>query len=143
MLASILIIAVSTALFLYWFRYTCLLILSTRTNRDYSLDVAAAKQLSFPGFSPGEMASAAGAELAAIQKSLDRDYRVVTSLLRQMGEVEIGGNSLEHMMLRVDFRLMSAVYRVSKSRAALAEMCQVVAHIANRCGERSAVMARM
>ena len=36
MIISTLIIAVSAVLFLYWFRYTCVLILSTRTTRDYS-----------------------------------------------------------------------------------------------------------
>ena len=36
------------ALFLYWFRYGCLLILAAETPRDYSENVARANQLSFP-----------------------------------------------------------------------------------------------
>lgn len=50
MVASVLIMAVSIALLLYWFRYSCVLILSTRTTRDYSASVALANQLSFPEF---------------------------------------------------------------------------------------------
>lgn len=141
MISSIIIIAVSTALFLYWFRYTCLLILDTSTNRNYSVDVAQAKQLSFAGVSPDLLATAASSDLASIQFSLDREYRVVTSLLRQMGEVNVGGNTLEHAMLRVDFRIMDLVYRVSKSRNALAEMSQVVTHFADLCGQRSAALS--
>jgi len=34
MIASILIIIFSAVLFIYWFRYTCLLILSTKTAKD-------------------------------------------------------------------------------------------------------------
>ena len=47
MLVSILIIVVSLALFLYWFRYTCVLILSAKTSRDYAAEIASANQLRF------------------------------------------------------------------------------------------------
>ena len=39
---TILIIVGSMLLFGYWFRYTCLLILSAKTTRDYAGEVAAA-----------------------------------------------------------------------------------------------------
>ena len=45
MISTILIVSVSMALFGYWFRYTCLLILSAKTIRDYAADVVAANAL--------------------------------------------------------------------------------------------------
>ena len=41
---TILIIVGSMLLFGYWFRYTCLLILSAKTTRDYAGEVAAANR---------------------------------------------------------------------------------------------------
>ena len=143
MVVSLMIIAVSTILFGFWFRYACLLILSTRANVVCSKDTAAVNRLSFRQVSSEELMTAADGDLRAIQSSLYRDYRVVTSLLRQMAKLQVGGDSLEHLMLRADFRIMELTYRISKSRAALAEMSVVVEHLAHRCGERSAALARM
>lgn len=47
MLASIIIIAVSAALFVYWFRYSCVLILNTETIQNYAAEVAQSKELNF------------------------------------------------------------------------------------------------
>ena len=47
LISTIVIMAGSVLLFGYWFRYTCLLILSARTTRDYAGAVATANQLSF------------------------------------------------------------------------------------------------
>lgn len=143
MVASIFIIAVSTALFLYWFRYTCVLILSTRTTKDYGTDVAAANRLSFAGVqSRLEVASAV--ELNAIRDSLERDYRLVSALMRHAGSLKVGGVPLEDTMLRIDFRLMRFAFAFGRrfsevrSRAALGEMSQIVAYMANSFGEQAA-----
>ena len=40
---TILISVSSTLLFGYWFRYTCLLILSAKTTRDYAAEAPAAE----------------------------------------------------------------------------------------------------
>ena len=47
MAISIIIIVLSTALFVYWFRYTCVLILRTRDARDYAQHVAEVNHLTF------------------------------------------------------------------------------------------------
>ena len=53
-------------------------------------------------------------------------------------------DALEKRMLDIDYRLMRAWYRVSRSfsaaaaRSALEEMSLVVAHFANSMGERAA-----
>lgn len=146
MFTSILIIAVSTALFVYWFRYTCVLILSTRTTQDYSARVAADNRLSFAEVQ-GHLETAPAARFEAIQASLERDFRMVSSLLRQARGLKVAGNPLEELILRVDFHLMRTAYGISRgfsearARMALEEMSQVVAHLANAFGERVASSA--
>jgi len=147
MVASILIMTVSVGLFLYWFRYTCRLILSTRTTKDYSAEVVAANRLSYVGFE-GKLEELASADLDAVQRSLERDYQLVSSLLQQAGELKMGRDSLENLMLRFDYRLMKVLYGVSRklseaqSRSAVDEMVQIVAHMANAFGEQASSSAR-
>ena len=140
MIISWLIIAVSMALFLYWFRYTCVLILSTRTTKDYSEEVATANRLSF-AVVHGMIRAAEDEHLDGIQASLERDYRLVQSLLKQAGAIRVQGEPIEEIMLRIDFRIMQAWcglqrrVRGSGSRTALEEMAQIVAHFADTYGE--------
>ena len=147
MIASILIIAVSLVLFAYWFRYTCVLILSTRTTKDYSTEVAEANQLSFAAIQEVLGESETG-DLDSIRISLKRDYLLVRTLLDQAASMQAGSDTLELIMLRVDYRLMDLYYTISrsyseaKSRTALAEMSKVVGYFANAVGERVACSAR-
>lgn len=147
MIANILIIVVSLVLFLYWFRYTCVLILSTRTTKDYGAEVAQANQLSFVGIQ-NALEEPEAEDLDSLRRSLDRDYRLVTSLMKQASGLEVGGDPLEEIMLRMDFRVMKICYGISRSfsqaqsRAALVEMTQIVAHFANAFGERAASSVR-
>jgi hypothetical protein len=143
MLASIIIAAISTVLFFYWFRYTCVLILSTKTSKDYTNEVAAANRLQFLEVQ-GVLRQAGAAELQRLQAALDRDYRVINFLLRHTADLEVGDASLEQHVLRLDFALMRAWYQVSSrvsdsaARKALAEMSSIVGHLANSFGERVA-----
>lgn len=146
MLFSSLIIAVSLALFLYWFRYTCVLILTTKTSKDYSGQVAAANRLNFPEVQ--RALQSAEPELAVLHSSLERDYELVSSLLSRATEVQVGGASLEEMMLRIDFRIMKAWFALSHSfspsaaKFAVEEMTQIVSHFANSFGEQAEDLAR-
>jgi len=141
MIISLLIIAVSTVLFLYWFRYTCVLILNTRTTRDYSEEIAAANELCFVDVQD-RLASSTAHEFDAIQSSLERDYRRVNDLLKA-ARIPVDGDPMEESMLRIDFRVMKVWYSLSRrfsesgARTALEEMTQIVAHFANSCGERA------
>ena len=89
------------------------------------------------------------AELDALQASLDRDYRLVNHLLRQAGNLPVGGSSLEQIMLRIDFFVMRVWYalarRVSESasKTALKEMTQIVGHFANEFGEQAKASVRV
>jgi hypothetical protein len=141
MVASILIIVFSVALFVYWFRYTCLLILSARTAQDYAKQVAQANQLGFLEVQ-SQLANAAGQSFDALHSALARDYRALTYLLSHAGSFQGEENGLEQIMLRIDFHMMSALYRVvpksspAHAQKVLSEMTKIVSHFANTMGER-------
>jgi len=145
LLVSIVIITVSLALFLYWFRYTCVLILSAKTSRDYASQIASANQLTFLETRDSLMDDSKLAPLEKLRQSLDRDYQLLTYLLRHGSNDSSSGRSLENRILMIDFQLMSIWYgvtrRVSSERArfALLEMASIVGHLANTMGERIAV----
>jgi hypothetical protein len=137
------VITVSSALLMaYWFRYSCLLILSARTARDYAAQVVRANQLSFVEVQ-SRLHSTAPSELDRLYDLLDRDYAVVSYLVKH---ASLTGTNLgvESRMLAFDYRLMQIWFgvtrRVSSSAAcqALDEMARVVAYFANAMGERAA-----
>ncbi|HUA86066.1 MAG TPA: hypothetical protein VMB85_19555 [Bryobacteraceae bacterium] len=124
----------------YWFRYTCLLMLSARTSRDYAASVALANQLSFLEVQSMLQDSH---DLDRLKELLDRDYKVLTYLLKNAAHPSNGGDAVENRMLEVDYRLMRAWYSVARrfspsaALTAVDEMAQVVAHFANSMGERA------
>ena len=144
MFASVLIIAFSVVLFVYWFRYTCLLILSAKTTKDYAGEVATANQLCFPEVREQLGIAQSAPHLETLHESLDRDFRLLTYLLRHAAEFQAGGYSLEERMLMIDYRIMKVWYATasnfspSHARGALEEMSSIVGHFANAVGERAA-----
>ena len=138
-------ITVSSVLMLgYWFRYSCLLILSAETTRDYAADIATANQLSFLQVQ-AELRDQQPADLNRLQASLDRDLAVVTYLIQNAsGQGEWG---MEARMLKLNYRLMSTWCSVSQrfspeaGRRALDEMSMIVSHFANSLGEQVAAGA--
>jgi hypothetical protein len=141
-IATAVITAGSVLLFGYWFRYTCLLILSAKTTRDYAASVIQANQLGFPAVQ-AMLRDRALSDLDGLKDSLDRDYKVLTNLLQNSGNLAESGDALEKRMLEINYRLMGAMYsatrRFSPSAAlrALDEMSLVVSHFANAMGERA------
>jgi len=142
LVATIVIMASSVLLFGYWFRYTCLLILSARTTRDYAASVAMANQLSFPEVQ-AQLRGVAQADLDRLKDALDRDYKVLTYLLKNGANATDSQDALEKRMLEINYRLMQSWYSVSRrfspaaASQALDEMASVVAHFANSMGERA------
>jgi hypothetical protein len=136
-----LVITVSSVLMLgYWFRYSCLLILSAETTRDYAADIATANQLSFLQVRT-ELRSQQSNDLNRLQASLDRDLAVVTYLIQNAsGQGEWG---MEARMLKLNYSLMSTWCSVSQrfspeaGRRALDEMSMIVSHFANALGEQA------
>jgi len=143
LIVTLIITVSSVLLFGYWFRYTCLLILSAKTTRDYAADIATANQLSF--LQVQAQLRENPADLDRLQASLDRDMAVVTYLIQHAsGQGEWG---MEDRMLQLNYRLMGAWFSVSRrfspeaGRRALDEMSMIISHFANIAGERVAVGA--
>jgi hypothetical protein len=140
--ATVIITVSSVLLFGYWFRYTCLLILSAKTTRDYAGDVAMANQLSFLGVQ-AQLRECAPNDLDRLQAALDRDYVLISYLLQNAASSSESESRVEARMLALHYRLMGAWCGMSRrfsleaSRRALEEMSLVVAHFANVVGERS------
>src|SRR5581483_2998947 len=139
LIVTLVITASSVALFGYWFRYTCLLILSAKTTRDYAAEIAAANQLSF--LQVQAQLRENSPDLDRLQAALDRDLVMITYLIQHAsGNREWG---VEDRMLKLNYRLMSASCSLSRrvspeaGRRALDEMSMIISHFANAMGERS------
>src|SRR5215470_9375677 len=100
LVATTIVIASSAALFAYWFRYTCLLILSAKTTRDYAASVAMANQLSFVQVQSALRETSS--DLEKLKDALDRDYKVLTYLLKNAANPSSGDTAIEDRMLEVD-----------------------------------------
>ena len=143
MVASTIILVASAVLFVYWFRYTCLLILSTRTARDYSRAVVEANCLSFPALRRqlDQMTDRVEA-MDQVRASLDRDYMLVTYLLEHAADCRPEGHGFEEWMLRLNYRIMRIAYCAARrmsgeaARRVLLEMTSVINYLANAMGER-------
>ena len=144
-LATVIITVSSVVLFGYWFRYTCLLILSAKTARDFACEVASANQLGF--LQVQSQLREDRADLGRLCDALDRDYAVLTKLLREAGASTADSPCIEKRMLEINYRLTRAWYRASSqfspaaARRALEEMSMMVAHFANSMGEQAASAA--
>ena len=144
MYVSALMIAVSLVLFLYWFRYTCLLILSAKPARDLAHQVAAANELGFLDVQQNLPDARGRRQLDSLRKQLERDYRLLSYLLRHGPDFQAASGRLEQRMLMLDFKMMKLCYlfvhplSTSGGKRALQEMAQIVGHFANKMGERAA-----
>jgi len=138
MLASILIIAFSFALLVYWFRYSCILLL--RNNAEF----AVAQEQPDNRFHVGEVQERLRTEpvLDPLHAALQRDYQMVAYLLHHAAGLEL--NSFEDRMLILDYRVMQWWYRLTRSaapeqaRMALSEMATVLCILVDKIGERAA-----
>jgi hypothetical protein len=132
----------SVLLFCYWFRYTCRLILSAATTREYAASVAQAHQLCFQ---EAQLRLSHGAmELDRLKGMLDHDY---ATLIRLLDQTQGAQDGIERRMLAINYSLAAAWYKgcsgisTSAARMALEEMSMVVAHFAGSLGEASMVGA--
>ena len=91
MFASIFIIIASAALFLYWFRHTCLLILAQRETSECALKVTSTIRLNFHQIED-VLQTAPPTALDRVHAGLEDDYRILTDLLQQASDT--AGNIL-------------------------------------------------
>jgi hypothetical protein len=136
MIASVLIITFSLVLFVYWFRYSCLLLLRRGTEQT----AAVADRFNYASVQQGLKT---GMELDPLHRSLDRDYRVLTYLMKHAAGLE--PEQLEYRLLVLDYKVMQGWYCLTKSaaprqaRRALGEMADVLGVLVGRIGEQTGV----
>lgn len=144
MITSIVILSVSLALLAYWFRYSCLLILSAKTARDYAAVVARENRLSFLDVQSALEAHEDPATLDRLQQVLEKDYRTLSSLT-YFGFLFSSNTTLETVLLCADYHLMRAWYAAARvlwpaeARGAVAEMTEIIRYLANCHGANAEV----
>ena len=135
MLVTILILTISVALLIYWFRFCCIGLLRNSTDHRFLMP---GNRFSFPAVRERLQTES---DLDPLHRSLDRDYRVVSYLLRHAAG--LGGQSLEHRLLLVDYKLMQVWYWVTRSaapaqaRKALSERAAILSCLAHKMGEQA------
>ena len=143
MFASILIIAFSLALLVYWFRYSCVILLrnqaaSVSNTADQRFRIAEVQErLRTP--------LGASSELDPLHQSLNRDYQVLTYLIEHAAGLEL--QTLEDRLLVLDYRIMKGWYRLMRiaapqqARQALSEMASVLGVLAGKISERAGIQS--
>lgn len=147
MATSIFIFLVCLFVFAYWFRYTCLLILSGDTKNDHARQIAIANQLGFieaKHVLATERLMGKARSLDRLHHSLDRDYKLLTYLLEHAERYHPVTHPFEQHMLTLDYHLMRVGYCLLRkasmplAKAALSERASILNHFANQMGERVA-----
>jgi hypothetical protein len=121
MIETILIATFSLILFVYWFRYSVLLLLREE-QVEQTREVLRQQHGDLP--------------LDRLHRALNQDYRMLRYLLRHAAGMSL--RPLEHYPLVVDYRMMQVWYRLTPNRRALDEMAGVVSYITCKMGERAA-----
>jgi hypothetical protein len=135
MFASSLIIGFSLILLVYWFRYSCLLLL-----RDRAESAAAVPDPRFSFVEVQRRLTGEG-DLDPLQRSLRRDYEMLIYLIEHASG--LGLESIEDRLLVVDYKLMRWQYGLTKSlfpaqaRRALSEMASVLDVLVRRMSEQA------
>ena len=147
MIVSLVMVAVSLSLFVYWFRCSVKLILQTTPSTvEGTRRVAAGNGLSLLQVRQQLYAPTAAKDLPLLGEQLRQDYRVLKYLLGHIGESRRSYTS-EQQLLMVHFRLTSLWFaaihrfRLHSARTALAEMSTMVEFFAGALSQRLALAA--
>jgi len=137
MFASILIILISFVLLVYWFRYSCILLL--RENAQRPATMVPEGRVDFRALRERVRVEP---HLDYLHVALQRDFRLITCLLENASGLEL--SAFEDKLLLWDFRAMRVWYWITKTaapqqaRGALAEMASVLAVLGDRISRRAA-----
>jgi len=140
MVSSILIILFSLVLLIYWFRYSCMLLLRNRMEAAVSVRTVKDSRFSFGAVQ--EQLKTAEA-LDPLHRSLQRDYEVFVYLVEHASGLSL--ESFEDRLLRLDYRIMQGRYDLTKrmfprqARLALSEMASIMAILVGRMSEQAGV----
>jgi hypothetical protein len=131
MLASILIIVCSLVLLVYWFRYSCLLLI--RGYKVSSEPMPAASRFRLDEVQNGLKL---GEALDPLHEALRRDYQLLMYLVEHASG--LGLESFEDRLLVLDYRIMQIWYGLmralfpTQARRTLSEMASILAILADR-----------
>ena len=132
MVTSVFILAISAVLLVYWLRYSCVMLLHGAQERS-----ATVADERFSASSVLERLKTE-ADLAPLERALERDYRVVTYIIEHATDLELA--SIENKLLVLDYQLMRLWSRLTRtlapqqSRKALSEMASVLRVLADQMG---------
>ena len=135
MIVTILILAISVALLGYWFRFCCIGLLQYRADEPL---VIPQNRFDFPAVRERLQTES---NLDSLHQSLDRDYKIVTYLLRHAAN--LGGQSVEDRLLLLDYKLMQAWYWLTRkaaplqARKSLSERADILGCLARKMGEQA------
>lgn len=136
MVTSVFIIVISVILFVYWLRYSCVMLLRSARERAEMPTVADER------FNVSSVLERLKTEsdLAPLERALERDYYVVTYLIEHAADLELA--SIENKLLVLDYKLMRLWSRLTRtvapqqSRKALSEMASVLSVLVGQMGEQ-------
>ena len=141
MIASILIIAFSLVLLVYWFRYSCILLLRGIPEQK-SVEATNDSRFAFPRV----QASLDGAtELDPLHRSLDQDFRLLQYLVEHAAGLRF--DSIEDRLLVIDYKVMRLWYHFTRlvapeqARHAVAERAAILGILVGRIHERAGLTA--
>jgi len=138
MVETVLIIAFALVLFVYWFRYTVLLLLSEDQAEGQPGVINPVSLLE-----TRETLRRAQGEfpLDPLHRALEKDYRMLCYLLDHAAG--LGLRPLERFLLRLDYRILCIWYRLARiastrhARRALEERVGILSYIAYKMGKRA------
>jgi hypothetical protein len=148
MVSELLIACLVLVLAAYWFRYNCRSILKTESSRQRARQVASANQLGFAEIDEHIEGGLTANQLDDLSRSLLRDYKVLTCLLRYTAPPGRTHN-IEQRLLMADFRLMQGWYVLTRlylrgpARRSLDERARILIHFANTLADRSPAAVRV
>jgi hypothetical protein len=140
MIVTLLILAISAALLVYWFRFCCLGLLRNAAGEPI---LPPDNRFSFPAVRERLRTES---DLDPLHQLLDRDYRIVSYLLRHAAG--LGGQSVEHRLLLLDYKLMQVWYWLTRNMApgqarnALTERAAILGCLAQKMGEQAGLRAQ-
>ena len=138
MIASFLIIGFSLLLLLYWFRYSCILLLRSHAERTAAASAVPDSRFCF---ADEQARLGAAEELDPLHLSLQRDYEILIYLLQHAAGLNL--ESFEDRLLVLDYKVMQYWYRLTRiaapqqARHALYEMASILNVLAQKMGEHA------
>ena len=142
MLGSLIIIAVSLVLLVYWCRYSCLLLLNANPAAQQAGALAKANRLGCLEVQRTLLELPANQTLEELHGSLENDYRILIYLLQHSTGLDLP--AIEQRLIVWDYRLMRLGFRLTRrnspayARQALLEMSRVLGFLCQKMGERAA-----